>query len=86
MMAALGEEDGGEGDAPAVHPTVKSTAGLLGQIATQLVAGQVRKDVIVLCLALQAVVDPAMLIITLTIEDATDLAAESSKLYRANRC
>ena len=79
MMAELGY--GG-----ALQSIVESMAGLLGQIATQLVAGQVRKDVIVLCLALQDVVDPAMLIITLTIEDATDLAAESSKLYRANRC
>lgn len=77
-MAALGEEGEGDGDALAVHPTVNTTAGLLGRHAMQLVAGQLHNTVIVTSPVLRAAVDPAISITTGALVDAVDLAAEST--------
>jgi hypothetical protein len=86
-MAALGEEGEGDGDALAVHPTVNTTAGLLGQYAMQLVAAQLHNTVIVPSLVLRAAEDPAISIIARILVNAVDPAAESSKcmVYAALR-
>ena len=77
MMAALGH--GGDGGEGALQSIVESMAGLRGQIATQLVAAQVRKHVSALSIAVHLVVDRAS--ICRNRNDAMDRAVESSKSY-----
>ena len=72
MMAALGS--GG-----ALQSVVESMAGLRGQIATQLVAAQVREHVGATSIAVHPVVDRAS--ICRNRNDAVDHAVESSKSY-----